>query len=128
MLNFIIVIQNDFCMIFNDIFAIMKKRLIGYFLLIVLSTQIFPVDGAQFWTKLIQGDTQTSTADLIAMEEEEVEQIEFKLKNIESNHSLYFENHAGFLSEQKAHSIIHKMGEATDRNEPIHIPPPNFLA
>ena len=128
MLNFIIIIQNDFCRIFNDIFAIMKKRLIGYFLLIVLSTQVFPVDGAQFWTKLIQGDTQTSTADLIAMEEEEVEQIEFKLKNIESNHSLYFENHAGFLSAQEAHSIIHKMGEATDRNEPIHIPPPNFLA
>lgn len=106
----------------------MKKRLIGYFLLIVLSTQVFPVDGAQFWTKLIQGDTQTSTADLIAMEEEEVEQIEFKLKNIESNHSLYFENHTGFLSAQEVHSIIHKMGEATDRNEPIHIPPPNFLA
>jgi hypothetical protein len=128
MLNFIVNVQNGFCMIFNDIFAIMKKRLIGYFLLLLLSTQVFPVDGAQFWTNLIQGDTQTSASDLMAMEEEEVEQIEFKLKNIESNHSLYFENIAGFLSEQMAHSIIHKMGEATDRNEPIHIPPPNILA
>lgn len=115
-------------MIFNDIFVIMKKRLIGYFLLIVLSTQVFPVDGAEFWTNLIQGDVETSATELIAMEEEEVEQIQFKLKNMESNHSLYFENQTGFLSEQKAHSIIHKIGEATDRNEPIHIPPPNSLA
>ncbi len=102
----------------------MKKRLIGYFLLIVLSTQVFPVDGAQFWSKLIQGDEQTST-DLITMEEEEVEQIQLKLKNFESNHSLYFENQAGFISNQTAHSIIQIMGKAIDRNEPILIPPPN---
>lgn len=119
--------QNDLCMIFNDIFAIMKKRLIGYFLLIVLSTQVFPVDGAQFWTNLIQGDAQASATDLMSIEEEDVEQIQLKLKNIESNHSLYFENLVGFLSNQILHSIIHKMGEATDRNEPIHIPPPNFM-
>jgi hypothetical protein len=106
----------------------MKKRLIGFFLLLLLSTQVFPVDGAVFWKNLIQGDAQSASADLLAMEEEEVEQIEFKLKNIDSNHSLYFENLAGLLSVQKAHTIIPKMGEATDRNEPIHIPPPINLA
>ncbi len=103
----------------------MKKSLIGYLLLLVLSTQVFPVDGIQFWAKLIQGKAQNSTAALLALEEEEVEQIQFKLKNIESNHSLYFESQAGILSNQAVHSIIATMGKAVDRNEPILIPPPN---
>ncbi|MBP5999870.1 MAG: hypothetical protein KA534_05390 [Sediminibacterium sp.] len=103
----------------------MIKKLIGSLLLIVLTTQVFPVDGIQFWTKLIQGKAQISTTDLIALEEEEVEEIQFKLKNIESNHSLYFESQARILSDQAAHSIIATMGKAVDRNDPILIPPPN---
>lgn len=103
----------------------MKKRLIGYVLLVVLTTQVFPVDGLRFWTKLIQGKAQNSTAALLALEEEEVEQIQFKLKNIESNHSLYFESQVRVLSDQAAHSIIATMGKAVDRNDPILTPPPN---
>lgn len=103
----------------------MKKSLIGYFLLLVLASQVFPADGYQFWTKLIQGNAQTSTSALLALEEEEVEQIQFKLKHIESHHSLYLESQPGILSKQAVHSIISKMGKAIDRNEPILIPPPN---
>lgn len=103
----------------------MKKRLIGYFLLIVLGSQVFPVDGVQFWTKLIQGEEPLATSALLAIEEEEVEQIQFKLKNIESNHSLYFESQTNIFIDQVAHSVVSKMGKAIDRNEPILIPPPN---
>jgi hypothetical protein len=103
----------------------MKKRLIGYFLLIVLATQVFPADGLQFWTKLIQGEAPISASSLLAIEEEEVEQVQFKLKNIESNHSLYFEGQTKLFLDQAVFSIIPKMGKAIDRNEPILIPPPN---
>lgn len=103
----------------------MKKRLIGYVLLLVLITQVFPVDGMRFWTMLIQGKAQTSAAALVTLEEEEVEEIQFKLKTIESNHPLYFETRASILTNQAVHSIITKMGETIDRNDPILIPPPN---
>jgi hypothetical protein len=103
----------------------MKKRLIGYFLLIVLATQVFPADGVHFWTKLIQGEEPITASSILAIEEEEVEQIQFKLKNIESNHSLYFETQNGIQLDQLVYSIISKMGKAIDRNDPILIPPPN---
>ncbi len=72
----------------------MQKKWIGCLLLLVLTTQVFPVDGIRFWSNLLQSNTQTSTAVLFTMEEEEVEEIQFKLKNVDSNHSLYFESQA----------------------------------
>jgi hypothetical protein len=73
----------------------MHKKWIGYALLFVLATQVFPVDGIRFWSNLMQSNTQTSTHLVLAMEEEEVEEIQLKLKNVESNHSLYFESQDG---------------------------------
>ncbi|MEY3539772.1 MAG: hypothetical protein RL188_1189 [Bacteroidota bacterium] len=102
----------------------MHKKWIGYALLFVLATQVFPVDGIRFWSNLMQSNTQTSTHLVLAMEEEEVEEIQLKLKNVESNHSLYFESQDGLLSSQAVHAIISKMGNAIDRNEPILVPPP----
>lgn len=103
----------------------MRKNWIGLFLLLIVSSQVFPVEGIRFWTRLIQSYEAISTASLQVVEEEEVEQIQFKLKNIESNQSHYFEGQNGIYSDQVAYAIICKMGETIDRNEPIHIPPPN---
>lgn len=106
----------------------MPKKWIGYLLLLVLTTQVFPVDGIRFWSNLLQSNTQTSAPILLAMEEEEVEEIQFKLKNVDSNHSLYFESQASLRSKQAVHAIISKMGKAIDRNQPILVPPPNQRA
>ena len=106
----------------------MQKKWIGCLLLLVLTTQVFPVDGIRFWSNLLQSNTQTSTAVLFTMEEEEVEEIQFKLKNVDSNHSLYFESQASLRSKQAVHAIVSKMGKAIDRNEPILVPPPNQTA
>jgi hypothetical protein len=106
----------------------MQKKWIGCLLLLVLTTQVFPVDGIRFWSNLLQSNTQTSTAVLYTMEEEEVEEIQFKLKNVDSNHSLYFESQASLRSKQAVHAIVSKMGKAIDRNEPILVPPPNQTA
>lgn len=106
----------------------MQKKWIGCLLLLVLTTQVFPVDGIRFWSNLLQSNTQTSTAVLFTMEEEEVEEIQFKLKNVDSNHSLYFESQASSRSKQAVHAIVSKMGKAIDRNEPILVPPPNQAA
>jgi hypothetical protein len=103
----------------------MQKKWTGFLLLLVLTTQVFPVDGIRFWSNLLQSNTQTSTAVLYTMEEEEVEEIQFKLKNVDSNHSLYFESQEGLRSKQAVHAIVSKMGKAIDRNEPILVPPPN---
>ena len=106
----------------------MQKKWIGFILLLVLTTQVFPVDGIRFWSNLLQSNTQTSTAVLFTMEEEEVEEIQFKLKNVDSNHSLYFESQASLRSKQAVHAIVSKMGNAIDRNQPILVPPPNQRA
>ena len=70
----------------------MKKRLIGILLTLVVATQVFPVEGFRFWSNLMQSNGHTTSATLMAMEEEEVEEIQFKVKNMESNHSMYFES------------------------------------
>lgn len=103
----------------------MKRKLIGVFLLFVLSTQVFPVIGIKFWSNLIQGEAQISASTLLTVEEEEVEHIHFKLKNMESNHSMYFESPFGLVLDQAKYSIVSHMGVVIDRNEPILIPPPN---
>ena len=104
----------------------MKKRLIGIFLLFILSTQLFPVDGIRFWSNIFHSNDQiTSVNNILFYVEEEVDHVHFKLKNIESKHSLYFENQVGFLSNKAQHLIVSHMGKAIDRNVPILIPPPN---
>lgn len=104
----------------------MKKRLIGILLLFILSTQVFPVDGLRFWSNIFHTNDQiASTNNILFCEEEEVDHVHFKLKNIESKHSLYFENQVGFLSNKAEHLIVSHMGKAIDRNFPILIPPPN---
>ena len=103
----------------------MKKKWIGILLLFVLSTQVFPVIGIKFWSNLIQGEAQISASTLLTVEEEEVEHIHFKLKNMESNHSMYLEGLIGLVSDQAKYSIVFHLGAVIDRNEPILIPPPN---
>ena len=49
-------------------------------LTLVVATQVFPVDGLRFWSNLVQSNTQASTTTLLALEEEEVEEIQFKVK------------------------------------------------
>ena len=58
----------------------MKKRIIGILLTLVVATQVFPVDGLRFWSNLVQSNTQATTASILALEEEEVEEIQFKVK------------------------------------------------
>ena len=105
----------------------MKKRIIGILLTLVVATQVFPVDGFRFWSNLVQSNTQATTASILALEEEEVEEIQFKVKNMESNHSMYFENQiASTLLSAKYPTIAH-LGAVIDRNNPILIPPPNTV-
>lgn len=105
----------------------MKKRLIGILLTLVVATQIFPVEGLRFWSNLIQSNGQGSTATLLAFEEEEVEEIQFKVKNMESNHSMYFESEIASMILASNYPIITHLGTVIDRNNPILIPPPNTV-
>ena len=105
----------------------MKKRIIGILLTLVVATQVFPVDGFRFWSNLVQSNTQATTASILALEEEEVEEIHFKVKNMESNHSMYFENQIAYMLLSAKYPIIAHLGAVIDRNNPIIIPPPNTV-
>ena len=105
----------------------MKKRIIGILLTLVVATQVFPVDGFRFWSNLVQSNTQATTASILALEEEEVEEIQFKVKNMESNHSMYFENQIASMLLSAKYPIIAHLGAVIDRNNPIIIPPPNTV-
>lgn len=61
----------------------------------------------------------------MTMEEEELDEQAFKLKQIESSHSVFLESQIGQPVSAKHYSIIAHLGEVTDRNDPIFIPPPN---
>ena len=105
----------------------MKKRIIGILLTLVVATQVFPVDGFRFWSNLVQSNTQATTASILALQEEEVEEIQFKVKNMESNHSMYFENQIAYMLLSAKYPIIAHLGAVIDRNNPILIPPPNTV-
>jgi len=103
----------------------MKKRIIGIILTLVVATQVFPVDGVRFWSNLVQSKAQATTASILALEEEEVEEIQFKVKNMESNHSMFFENQIASTLLSAKYPIMTHFGAVIDRNNPILIPPPN---
>jgi len=103
----------------------MKKRLIGILLILVLSTQIFPVDGLRFWSQIMQSNDEISTSVLLIIEEEEVEHIHFKLKNIDSSKAHFYERITSESTVQAVYKTISHIGEVIDRNDPILIPPPN---
>ena len=105
----------------------MKKRIIGMILTLVVATQVFPVDGFRFWSNLVQSNVQSSTTTLLALEEEEVEEIQFKVKNMESNHSMYFESQTASMLLAANYPIMTHLGAVIDRNSPILIPPPNTV-
>lgn len=105
----------------------MNKTWIGLFLLLVLTTQVFPVAGLRFWSNLLQAEEQIASTSLLVIEEEEVEQVQFKLKQIESSHSLFLESQLGQLANAMRHKIVDHLGVVTDRNDPIIIPPPNAI-
>ncbi len=105
----------------------MKKRIIGILLTLVVATQVFPVDGLRFWSNLVQSKAQATSASILALEEEEVEEIQFKVKNMESNHSMYFESQMASILLNANYPIMTHLGAGIDRNNPILIPPPNTV-
>ena len=105
----------------------MKKRIIGILLTLVVATQVFPVDGLRFWSNLVQSNDHSITATILALEEEEVEEIQYKVKNMESNHSMYFENQIASTLLSAKYPIFAHLGKVIDRNSPILIPPPNTV-
>ncbi|MFM2258156.1 MAG: hypothetical protein RLZZ424_89 [Bacteroidota bacterium] len=105
----------------------MKKRIIGILLTLVVATQVFPVDGFRFWSNLVQSNIQVTTASVLALQEEEVEEIQFKVKNMESNHSMYFENQIASTLLSAKYPIMTHFGVVIDMNNPIIIPPPNTV-
>jgi hypothetical protein len=104
----------------------MKKRLIGIFLTLVVASQVFPLDGLRFWSNLVQSNDHSITATILALEEEEVEEIQYKVKNMESNHSMYFESQMASMLLIANYPIMTHLGAVIDRNNPILIPPPNI--
>jgi hypothetical protein len=105
----------------------MNKRIIGILLTLVVATQVFPVDGFRFWSNLVQSNTQSTAATILSLEEEEVEEIQFKVKNMESNHSMYFESQMTSMLTSANYPIMTHLGAVIDRNSPILIPPPNTV-
>jgi hypothetical protein len=105
----------------------MKKRLIGIFLTLVVASQVFPLDGLRFWSNLVQSNDHSITATILALEEEEVEEIQYKVKNMESNHSMYFESQMASMLLSTNYPIMTHLGAVIDRNNPILIPPPNTV-
>jgi hypothetical protein len=105
----------------------MKKRIIGILLTLVVATQVFPVDGLRFWSNLVQSNDHSITATILALEEEEVEEIQYKVKNMESNHSMYFESQMASMLLSTNYPIMTHLGAVIDRNNPILIPPPNTV-
>lgn len=106
----------------------MKKRLIGILLTLVIATQVFPVDGIRFWSNLMQSSDHNTTSASLALEEEEVEEVQFKLKNIESSKVHFYERFIDLSLNQIKYGIVVQLGNVIDRNDPILIPPPNPTA
>jgi hypothetical protein len=105
----------------------MKKRLIGIFLTLVVASQVFPLDGLRFWSNIVQSNDHSIKATILALEEEEVEEIQYKVKNMESNHSMYFESQMASMLLSSKYPIFVHLGKVIDRNSPILIPPPNTV-
>lgn len=105
----------------------MKKRLIGIILTLVIAAQVFPVDGIRFWSNLMQSSDHNTTSVFLAIEEEELEAFQFKLKNIDSNKSHFYERFIDLSLNQITYGIVVQLGNIIDRNDPILIPPPNPL-
>lgn len=106
----------------------MQKKWIGCLLLLVLSTQVFPVDGIRFWSNLFESEDQVAATSLLAIEEEEVEQTQLTLKHIDSNQAHFYERLACLSNGQSVYNIVPQLGSVIDRNDPIFIPPPNAIA
>ncbi len=106
----------------------MKKKLIGILLMMVVATQIFPVDGLRFWSQIMQSNDEISSSTMLTIEEEEVEEIQFKLKNVDSSKSYFYERLTVTALNQINYAIIAHLGSVIDRNDPILIPPPNPTA
>jgi len=106
----------------------MKKKLIGILLIMVVATQIFPVDGLRFWSQIMQSNDEITTSTMLTVEEEEVEEIQFKLKNIDSSKGHFYERFTDISMNQMNYANIAHLGSVIDRNDPILIPPPNPTA
>jgi hypothetical protein len=102
----------------------MKRRIIGIILTLVVATQVFPVDGLRFWSNITQSNDHATTVTMLALDEEEVEDIQFKVKNMESNHSMYFEGQMESMYLNTRYPFFAHLGSVIDRNSPILIPPP----
>lgn len=105
----------------------MNKKCLGLFFLLIVATQVFPVEGLRFWSNIIQAEDQVTTSTLLVIEEEEVEEIQFKLKQIDSNQAHFYERLTHLSFGQAVYTIVPQLGHVIDRNDPIIIPPPNQL-
>lgn len=105
----------------------MNKKWIGLFLLLIVTTQVFPVDGLRFWSNLLQVEDQVTSSTLLVIEEEEVEQVQFKLKQLDSNQVHFYERFTQYSIGQVEYMTVPQLGNVIDRNDPILIPPPNLL-
>lgn len=105
----------------------MKKRLIGYLLTLIVAIQVFPVDGFRFWSQILESNEEVMSSNLLTVEEEELEDLHFKLKRIESNKTHFYDRQINVLISQVVYSMVFHIGDVIDRNDPILIPPPNPL-
>jgi len=106
----------------------MRKQFFATLFLLILSVQVFPVQGFEFWQDLIKGQSQENASMTQILDEEEVETLDFKIKKAESSHSFFFEFSSLSDPLQSPKWIIRSLGNIIDRNDPILIPPPNELA
>jgi hypothetical protein len=105
----------------------MKKRIIGILLTLVLATQVFPVDGFRFWSNVFQYKGEVTAVHLMTLGDEEVEEIQFKFKNIESSKAHFYDRFNYLSLNQITYGIVAHLGCVIDRNDPIFIPPPNTV-
>jgi hypothetical protein len=105
----------------------MKKRIIGILLTLVVATQVFPVDGFRFWSNLVQYKGEVTAVHLMTLGDEEVEEIQFKFKIIESSKAHFYDRFNYLSLNQITYGIVAHLGCVIDRNDPIFIPPPNTV-
>jgi hypothetical protein len=105
----------------------MKKRIIGILLTLVVATQVFPVDGFRFWSNVFQYKGEVTAVHLMTLGDEEVEEIQFKFKNIESSKAHFYDRFNYISLNQITYGIVAHLGKVIDRNSPILIPPPNTV-
>lgn len=103
----------------------MRRKIVSTLFIFIIGTQVFPVQGFQFWYNLLKFDNTIDAPMVQVIQEERFEESHFKLKQPSASTPHCLEFQALLTSTNNRIRVILSLGSVSDRSDPIIIPPPN---